>query len=91
MAKDKSQQAYQLGEEIPKLRGKGERDYKPHPSVGIVDTGGKPKIHGNRNKRDLRNRVKQGLPQGNIQKCAQPGKQAGGIRISHVVAQLRCC
>lgn len=61
-AKDKAQQACQLGEEIPKLRRKGERNYKPQSSVGMVDTGGKLKIHGNKNIRHLRNRVEQGLP-----------------------------
>lgn len=52
----------QLGEEIPKQGRKGERNYKPQSSVGMVDIGGKLKIRGNKNIRHLRNRVEQGLP-----------------------------
>lgn len=51
VAKGKIQQACHLGEEIPKLGRQRNGDYKPQSSVGIVDTHGKPKIHGNRNRK----------------------------------------
>jgi len=48
------QQACHLGEEIPKLGRKRERNCKPQSSVGMVDTGGKTKDSRQEQKRLLK-------------------------------------